>query len=109
MRISDWSSDVCSSDLFASNHVGRDRPRTSGKTQHGDLRIERHAAQPHRLVDWIEAPWPRHKTAERGVEQPWRKLRPLTVQKFQPLAHRMGDDPDIGKQDRPIKADSADR
>src|SRR3546814_9988555 len=43
MRISDWSSDVCSSDLEAAGHVGRERRRAAGFGQLRDQR-RRHGA-----------------------------------------------------------------
>src|SRR3546814_3887456 len=55
MRISDWSSDVCSSDLEAAGHVGRERRRAAGFGQLRDQR-RRHGA-PDGLA--VGAPRPR--------------------------------------------------
>src|SRR3546814_6228027 len=38
MRISDWSSDVCSSDLFAQKHFGMGRARRNHREAVGKLR-----------------------------------------------------------------------
>src|SRR3546814_2690611 len=57
MRISDWSSDVCSSDLLAAGagplfRAGRTQPRLSAPAgRGGTLRRAHHPVQPHRRPD----------------------------------------------------------
>src|SRR3546814_11630741 len=64
MRISDWSSDVCSSDLYQAHparHLPRPAPRRQGSRRHGD---EGRGCR-HRAVRHLDA-YPRPLLLDRG-------------------------------------------
>src|SRR3546814_11715638 len=55
MRISDWSSDVCSSDLAVGRELGDDLARRRAAEQHRHLVAERRHACHHRRLDEARA------------------------------------------------------
>src|SRR3546814_8237820 len=93
MRISDWSSDVCSSDLLA-QPFEREKFALQRYEQRfgGDQRIERQHAERRRAVDQADVPLPRLGGSERLLQP----MQPILI--FDQLDHgtrqvdRRGDD-----------------
>ncbi len=88
---------------LASNHVGRHRPRTSGKADQGLGRIEGGLHLAHGFVDRIEPHRHRFELVERRADQRRGQARPLASDESQVLTECKRNDQDVAEQDRGIE------
>ena len=93
----------------ALHHIARDRPWRAGKTEQGRIRRKHIANAPDGFVNRGERIGSRGQRFERHRIHPGRQDRPFARRKAQMLAHRIGHDENIRKEDRGIKAKAADR
>ena len=89
------------------DHIGGDRPGTACKAQEGRLRREGGPDLPDSLIDRLQPLWRSLKACQRVIEQFGSETRAFTLLKPEILAHGMGDNKDIRKQDRAIETETA--
>src|SRR3546814_17867532 len=68
MRISDWSSDVCSSDLLGEDHARRAAPLGRGAETHAHGRLKRESPAPARPARRVDVDAPRSEERRVGKE-----------------------------------------
>src|SRR3546814_14827244 len=96
MRISDWSSDVCSSDLIAARHGGKGDRRLDGGGKRGK---EQHA-RPERLGDKARHQHLKQNDENRKSEESHAKDDEMQPPVAQPLQHRRTRQPQPVQEER---------
>src|SRR5690606_41414256 len=91
------------------HHVGRNRPRTSCEAHEGGFVINLRCDTSHGLVNSLKMLWGTLKRRQSNLCDLGCQTWSFPCLKPQILAHRMGHDQYVGKQDRSVKSETLDR